>query len=59
MKVSDIRKLAARHGLETDKMKKTEIIRAIQAAEGNFACFDLGKAAECGQLHCLWRDDCR
>lgn len=59
MKIVEVRKLAAQRGLKTDKQKKTEIIRAIQAAEGNPACFDTGKAAACAQDDCLWRDDCK
>lgn len=59
MKLSEVRELAAQRGLNTDKMKKAEIVRAIQAAEGNSACFDTGIAAECGQANCLWRADCK
>ena len=59
MKLVEIRKLAAQRGVKADKMKKTEIIRAVQAAEGNTACFESGTAVECGQAKCLWRDDCR
>lgn len=49
MKLSEVRELAAQRGLNTDKMKKAEIVRSIQAAEGNSACFDTGIAAGCGQ----------
>lgn len=59
MKIVEVRELAAQRGLKTDKLKKTGIIRAIQAAEENTACFDTGKAAECAQDDCLWRDDCK
>jgi len=59
MKLQEIKEIAKHRGLETGKMKKEEIIRAMQEAEGNSACFHSGKAAECGQLDCLWRDDCR
>lgn len=59
MKIAEVRELAVQRGLKADKMKKTEIIRAIQAAEGNTACFDTGAAAECGQADCLWLTDCR
>ena len=58
MKLAEVRELAAQRGLKTDKLKKAEIVRAIQAAEGNTACFDTGMAAECGQVNCLWRKDC-
>lgn len=59
MKLAEVRELAAQRGLKTDKLKKTEIIRAIQSAEGNTACFDTGTTAECGQVNCLWRADCK
>lgn len=59
MKIAEVRELAAQRGLKTDKMKKTEIIRAIQATEGNTACFDTGAVVECGQTDCLWLTDCK
>jgi len=59
MNLQEIKKIAKQRGLSTGKMRKAEIIRAIQEAEGNSACFDTGKAAECGQEKCLWREDCR
>lgn len=59
MKIAEVRELAAQRGLKTDKMKKTEIIRVIQAAEEYTACFDTGIAVECGQENCLWRGDCK
>lgn len=59
MKAEEIKKIARQRGVEPGKMKKGEIIRAIQQAEGNPACFGTGKAAECGQTNCLWRDNCK
>ena len=59
MNLQEIKKIAKQRGLSTGKMRKAESIRAIQEAEGNSACFDTGKAAECGQEKCLWREDCR
>lgn len=59
MKLAEVRELAAQRGVKTAKLKKAGIIRAIQAAEGNTACFDTGTAAECGQANCLWRLDCK
>ncbi len=58
MKLQQIKEIAISRGLQTRKMKKSEIVRAIQADEGNEPCFDTGKAAECGQLNCLWREGC-
>lgn len=59
MKLSELKELAAQRGLKTDKLKKAEIIRAIQGAEGNATCFDTGAVAECGQINCLWKEDCK
>ncbi|KAF0217120.1 MAG: hypothetical protein FD174_3421 [Geobacteraceae bacterium] len=59
MKTEEIKEIAKQRGVKTGKMKKGEIIRAIQEAEGNPMCFDTGKAAECGQMSCLWREDCK
>jgi len=58
MKLDEIKEIAKKHNIKSGKMKKTELIRAIQQAEGNELCFDTGKAAECGQESCLWREDC-
>ena len=59
MKVEQIRAIAAQRGLKAGKMKKGDLIRSIQKEEGNDACFDTGKAQQCGQQDCLWREDCR
>ena len=58
MKLIEVKELAAQRGLKTDKMKKTAVVKAVHAAEGNTPCFDTGAAAECGQANCLWRVDC-
>lgn len=58
MKLDEIKEIARQHDIKTAKMKKADIIRAIQAAEGNNVCFDDGQASECGQSECLWRSDC-
>lgn len=59
MKIEEIREIAKQRGMKAGKMKKVEIIRAIQQAEGNPTCFATGMVAECGQANCLWRDDCK
>lgn len=38
------------------KMKKPELIWAIQEAEGNVACFS--RIPDCGIMECLWRVEC-
>ena len=58
MKLEEIKKIAKQYDIKVGKMKKAELIRAIQAAEGNDTCFESDKASECGQAGCLWRPDC-
>jgi len=58
MKLEQIKEMAKQHGIKVGKMKKAELVRAIQSAEGNNACFEAGQASECGQEECLWRPDC-
>lgn len=59
MRMEEIKEIARQRGVKTGKMKKGEVIRAIQEAEGNPTCFDTGNAAECAQDDCLWREDCK
>ena len=56
MKVQEIRKIAGRMNIKHGKMNKTELIRAIQRAEGNTDCF--GQGQDCKETSCLWRKDC-
>ncbi len=58
MKLDQIKEIAKQHDIKAGKLKKTELVRAIQSAEGNEVCFETGKAAACGQADCLWRADC-
>lgn len=58
MKLEEIKEIAKQNDVKVGKMKKAELIRAIQLAEGNDACFEAGKVSHCGQGECLWRVDC-
>lgn len=58
MKVDEIREIAKQYDIKAGKMKKAELVRAIQEAENNDVCFEAGKADVCGQDNCLWREDC-
>ena len=58
MKMQEVREIAKKMGIKTANMKKADIIKAIQLAEGNIDCYNSGKSAECGQDNCLWREDC-
>jgi len=49
--------MAKELGIKTTGLKKVEMIKAIQRAEGNFDCF--GTASNyCDQMSCLFRQDC-
>jgi hypothetical protein len=59
MKKTDIDGIAKQRGIKCGKMNKTDLVRTIQTAEGNNACFNTGQAQSCGQDQCLWRGDCQ
>ena len=59
MKVQEIKEIARQKNLDVKNMKKSDIVRAIQQAEGNTDCYYTGNAEKCGQSNCLWREDCR
>ena len=59
MKLDDVKEVAKKLDIKVGKLKKAELVRAIQAADLNDPCFETGKAAECGQEECLWREDCK
>ncbi|MGE5311314.1 MAG: Rho termination factor N-terminal domain-containing protein [Nitrospirota bacterium] len=57
MTLRELQKLAKQLGLNPGKVRKAELIKAIQRAEGNFDCFGTAKDY-CDQLNCLFREDC-
>ena len=59
MKIQEIKEIAQKMDISAGKLKKSDLIRAIQQKEGNAQCFDTGRAAHCGQQHCLWQGDCK
>lgn len=58
MNLKDIKGIVRKQGINTGKMKKDEIIRAIQRAEGIFDCFGTAVSGHWSQSDCLWREDC-
>jgi hypothetical protein len=58
MKLQEIKNIAKGKGINPARMKKDELIKAIQRAEGNNDCFGMAPSVECGQISCLWRGDC-
>lgn len=57
MKMTDVQMKAKKLGIKTSKLKKADLIRQIQAEEGNRACFQLNEGS-CDQEDCCWRKDC-
>ena len=58
MRMDEVREKAKKLGIKTGRMKKEDLIRAVQAAEGNFACFGTASDGTCDQIGCCWSDDC-
>ncbi|MDD2853874.1 MAG: SAP domain-containing protein [Desulfuromonadaceae bacterium] len=58
MKLEEIKVIAQLHSIKVGKLKKAELVRAIQKAEWNEPCFEVGKSATCGQTGCSWREIC-
>ena len=58
MKMQEIMAMAKELGVMTKNMKKTELVKAIQRAEGNADCFRAMDPQKCNQTDCLWRQDC-
>ena len=61
MKVTEIRAQAKDMGLKgITKMKKDDLIRAIQTAEeSSTPCYGADWRMECQQMDCTWREDCQ
>lgn len=57
MNMAEIKEKAKQLGIQAGKIKKGDLIRAIQEKEGNFPCFETAKEY-CSQLHCSWRKAC-
>ena len=58
MKLEQINAIAKSHRIPPGKHSKAELIKLIQAKEGNFACFATAYSGECDQMGCSWRADC-
>ncbi|MFA5062470.1 MAG: SAP domain-containing protein [Candidatus Omnitrophota bacterium] len=57
MRLSEVEKRAKSLGIkDTWRLSKKDLIKTIQRAEGNNACF--GTTRICEQLICCWRSDC-
>lgn len=55
--MGDVKRKAKELGVKAGKMRKVDLVRAIQANEGNTPCFQTG-ITSCDQDDCCWRTDC-
>jgi len=53
-----VRTIAGKMRVDAANLNKTDLIRAIQRAEGNNDCFASAQVLNCEQTNCLWRADC-
>ena len=53
----ELKEKAGNLGIQTGKMKKTEVIHAIQNAEHYTPCYGTTNG-QCSQLECCFRGDC-
>jgi len=58
MNFNEIRTMAKGLGINTNRLKKTEMIRNIQRAESNIDCYGTARVQHCNEDTCLWREDC-
>jgi hypothetical protein len=57
-KLQEVRTIARKMGINTRNVTLTELIRAIQRAEGNKDCYMTAQVLTCGQVNCCWREVC-
>jgi hypothetical protein len=58
MKWEDIIAITQKYNIKVSSLNKATLIQSIQRAEGDVPCFAVGRASECGQLNCIWKEDC-
>ncbi|MBW2707872.1 MAG: SAP domain-containing protein [Deltaproteobacteria bacterium] len=58
MHFNGIRKMAKEMNISTYRMKKPDIIRAIQRTENNPECYGTVRIQDCNEPQCLWRTEC-
>jgi len=57
MTMSEIKIKAKALGIDAGKMKKAELVHAIQKAEGFTPCYGRSNGS-CPWTQCCWRSDC-
>ena len=58
MRFNEIRRKAKGMQINSHRMNKQDLIRAIQRAERNIDCYATPRVEVCNEEACLWRADC-
>lgn len=58
MKIIAVKEKAKALGIKPGTMNKTDLIHAIQKAEGNTECFGRSSNGSCSHTNCCFMDDC-
>jgi hypothetical protein len=58
MLLQDIEAIAKTIGVVAGDLNRIELVRAIQRAEGYSDCFMTDRVRTCGQMNCLWYQEC-
>ena len=58
MNLEEICPIANSKGINLGKLVKIELIRALQADQGDFDCFASAHNGVCVRTNCMWREDC-
>lgn len=58
MRFQEIQRMAKEMDVNTFRMKKMDMIQAIQRKENNIDCFGTTRVDSCGEQACLWKRDC-
>jgi len=57
--IKEIRQRAAKLGIQgVEHMKRTDLIRTIQATEGHTPCYNTDWCKPEWKEHCVWKDEC-
>ncbi len=59
MNLKQVKEKAKAMGIKPSKMRKAELIHAIQKAEGNAACYETADVITCDQNGCCWKTSCQ
>jgi hypothetical protein len=59
MNMEEIRNYARQKGVNPGRLKKTDLIRAIQTAEGSVPCYATMQRFHCTEGDCRWAVDCK